>query len=108
MTTSTTIPVDISPEAAARIAKLGFQAEVQQMIDKMRSSFADLQRIEVELYDRYECGDEPGISIRAYTRPFDPYDDTISQLGKWFVRTFPPQVLQHISANHWPEAEDAG
>jgi hypothetical protein len=64
MTTSATVPVTVTPEAAARIAQLGFQAEVGRMIDYARQHLPEVERIEVVLYDRYEIGDEPGITVR--------------------------------------------
>ena len=61
--------------APARIGELGFQREVDQMIDYARRNLPDLDRIEVELHDRYELGDEPALVIEAYgRRPFDPAD----------------------------------
>jgi hypothetical protein len=109
MTLSATVPVTVTPEAAARIAKLGFQAQVNRIIDYARQNLPDLDRIEVELHDRYELGDEPVLVIDAYgRRPFDPADQTENEMDRWIVREFPPQVLEHLITNYRPGDTHAG
>jgi hypothetical protein len=49
MTTSTTAPVTVTPEAAARIAELGLQAAVDRMIQYVRGNLPELTRIEAVL-----------------------------------------------------------
>jgi hypothetical protein len=97
MTTSTKpIPVTVTPEAAARIAELGFQTQIEQMIEHARH-LPDVVRIEVVLNERYDMGGEPGVAVEAYgTRPFDPNDTLTADLGRWEVDTFPPEVLEHL------------
>jgi hypothetical protein len=97
MTTSATVPVTVTPEAAARIATLGFQAQVNRILDYARQHLHDLDRIEVELHDRYDLGDEPVLAIEAYgRRPFDPADKSENEMDHWIVREFPPEVLEHL------------
>src|SRR6267143_7083393 len=97
MATSTTVPVTVTPEAATRIAELGFGAQVERMIDYARRNLPDLTRIEVILYDRYDLGDEPGLAVEVYSsRPFDASDRTDSDLGRWYVTEFPADVQWHI------------
>jgi hypothetical protein len=109
MTTCTTIPVAVTPEAAARIAALGFQAHVERMIEHTQQTLSQLERIEVTLYDRYELGDEPGLSIDVYSkRPFDPVDRIDAELTRWVVTEFPPQVLEHLIVDYHPGAAHAG
>jgi hypothetical protein len=98
MTTSTkVIPVTVTPEAAARIAELGFQTQVQQMIDHARNHLPDVVRIEVVLNERYDMGGEPGVAVEAYgTRLFDANDRTDPELVQWGVTTFPSEVLEHL------------
>jgi hypothetical protein len=108
MTTSATIPVTVTPEAAARIAKLGIQAEVDRMIDYARHNIPELARIEVNLYDRYELGDEPGLSVDIYSRhPFDQGDCFTRDMGHWVVRTFPPEVLVQVIMDYHPGGSHA-
>jgi hypothetical protein len=109
MTMSASIPVTVTPEAAARIAELGFQAQVDQMIEYARTQLPEIVRIEVELYDRYELGDEPGLSVDAWSsRPFDPAEHISRDLSKWSVNTFPPEVLQHLTIGYHPGPDHAG
>ena len=97
MTTSATIPVTVTPEAADRIAKLGFQAEVERMIDHARQRLPEVERIEVVLYDRYETGDEPGVAVDVYSRrPSNPDEHISGTMIKWAVREFPPRSTRHI------------
>src|SRR3989442_498959 len=106
MTTSTTVPVHVTPEAQARIDHLGFQAEVDRMLDYGRRNLPELDRIEITLYDCYELGDEPGLAIDAYTRrPYDANDQTEAAMTRWEVTEFPPEVLQHIiMCYRWEDA----
>src|SRR5260370_38021687 len=101
MTTSTkTIPVTVTPEAAARIAELGFQTQVEQMIEHARH-LPDVVCIEVVLNDRYDMGGDPGVAVEAYgTRPFDPNETTRADLTRWLVKTFPSEVLEHLHLSY--------
>ncbi len=109
MTTSATIPVTVTPEAAARIAKLGFQAAVDRMIDYARQHLPEIERIEVVLYDRYELGDAPGVSIDIYgNRRSDPDDTIVSDLINWRVREFPSEVLAQILMDYFSGEPDVG
>jgi hypothetical protein len=104
MIAPTTIPVRILPEAAARIAALGFQAPVDQMIEHARN-LPGVVRVEVVLNDRYDMSGEPGVAVDAYSdRPFDPADRTASDLARWAVTTFPPEVLEHLHLSWIPGA----
>ena len=108
MITLPTVPVTVSPEAAARIAELGRQAEVERMLEYVRSHVPELVRIEVVLNERYEEESPPGVAIDAYSqRPFDPADRTESELCRWMVTTFPPEVLEHLHVWHYPETVHA-
>jgi hypothetical protein len=109
MPTSATIPVTVTPEAAARIARLGFQAEVDRMIDYARQHIPQLERIEVILYDRYDLGSEPGLSVAIYSsHPFDPDEQFSRDLDRWFVRAFPSEVLEHVIMDYHPGEAHAG
>jgi hypothetical protein len=104
MTTSATVPGTVTPEAAARIAALRFQAYIERMIAYARQNLPELERIEVVLYDRYDLGDEPGLAVDVYgTRPFDPADPTWD-VSRWMVTEFPPEVLRHVIMDHHPGA----
>jgi hypothetical protein len=106
---STGVPVTIRPDAAARVAELGMQSELQQMIDHARQVVPDLAAIEVEIAERYDMGGEPGVSIIAYSdRPFEPEDNTSDELRRWKIETFPAQVLEHLTILLTPGKPNAG
>jgi hypothetical protein len=97
MSASTAIPVDVTPEAAARIAELGMQTQLNQMIEHVRQAVPDLRRIEVVLYHRYDLEDTAGISVNAFTSlPLVPDETTEREIDLWAVSTFPPEVLEHF------------
>ena len=67
------VPVVVDPEATARVAELGMQAEFDQMLDYARRAVPDLRRIDVEVAWPYDTGREPGVTIVATTgRPMSP------------------------------------
>jgi hypothetical protein len=93
---STNVPITIRPAAAARIAELGMQTEMQQMIEHALHVVPELAAIEVEVAERYDTGGEPGVSIVAYSEALTPDDNTWWDVSRWAVTTFPPQVLEHL------------
>lgn len=109
MSASTTVPVVIAPEAAARVAELGMQAELQQMLDHVRQVFPDLTHIEVSLNERYDTGGEPGVAIDAFVRrAWVPEDRACWDLGTWQSATFPPRVCEHLLLDLRYEDDRAG
>jgi hypothetical protein len=109
MTTSVTVPVTVTPEAAARLAELGFQSQAERMIDYARQNLPDLVRIEVVLNERYDMGGEPGVVINAWSRgTFDPNEPFDWSLTRWMTRQFPPEVLEHLHLSHLLGADHAG
>jgi hypothetical protein len=92
------VPLTVTPEAAARIAELGFHQQVEQMIDYAQQQIPKLVRIEVVLTERYDMGGPPGVTVKAWTdRDFDPADKTRANLDRWFVTNFPPAVREHVN-----------
>jgi hypothetical protein len=91
------VPLTITPDAAARLAELGFEKQAEQMIEYAQQHIPKLLRIQVVLNERYDMGGPPGVSIEAWTnRTFDPADKTFDNLIRWEVTTFPPEVLEHL------------
>src|SRR5438067_8098528 len=108
MTTSATIPVTVNPDAAARIAELGFRAEMDRLIDHARQHLPEVERIEVVLNERYDTGGEPGVTVAAYSRrPFHQAEPIAWELGRWAVRNFPPEVLEHLHLSYHPGTDHA-
>ncbi len=91
------VPVTVTPAAAARIAELGFEKQVEQMVEYARGNFPKLQRIEVVLNDPYDTGGPVGVAVLGWTdREFDPADKTRQNMARWQVKNFPPEVLEYL------------
>jgi hypothetical protein len=92
------VPLTVTPEAAQRITELGFEKQLEQMIEYAQQHIPKLLRIEVVLTDRYDMGGPPGVTIEAWTdRESNPADTTYWNLTRWLVTHFPPQVLEHLN-----------
>ena len=95
--TSTEPTRSLTPEAAARVAELGMQTELERMLEHTRQTVSGLRSIEVQLALPYDTGDETSIVIQAtMDDPQLEYDLTDTDWGKWQVRTFPPEVCQYF------------
>ena len=98
MSAPATVPVTVTPEAAARVTALGIQAELDQMIEHTRASVAGLRKVEVVLEQPYDTGDDPYLTIRAFRPLTFRWDDPVRQeWGRWKVTTFPPDVSRHVT-----------
>ena len=49
-----TVPLEVTEEAAAHVAKLGMQQELEQMLDWVRRHVAGLQEIRVAVSRRFD------------------------------------------------------
>lgn len=98
MATTATIPVTLTPHAAARIADLNLQAEFERMVEHTRQTAPGLRSISVTLgFD--PCPEvDPGIVLWAHRdHPGPGYDPTNWNWGAWEVATFPPEVSVHFT-----------
>jgi hypothetical protein len=95
MSETTTVPVTLPPDAAARLAELGMQREYGQMVDKLRQTVPGLFHIEVEAVDRMD-GSPLGITLHAWSDQRDQTYAAHKAVNWWQVRTFPPEVLEHF------------
>jgi len=97
MAASTTVPVSIEPEAAARVAELGRQRELEQMLEHARQTVPNLRALEVQLALPYDTGDETSITIQATISGDHPDGFHVSkQWGQWKIHTFPPEVCWYF------------
>jgi hypothetical protein len=97
MSAATTVPLTVTPEAAAHIAQLGMQREFDLMIERTRQTVPYLRSIAVTLEEPYDTGDEPGIVIgAAVDNPHPLEDSSRRQWGRWKIETFPPDVCRHF------------
>jgi hypothetical protein len=109
MSASVGVPLTITDEAAARVAELHMEDELERMLDHTRRTLSGLRRLQVVLDPPYDTGDEPYITIEA-TRDaslHQPGDPTSTECGIWKVTTFPPEVGRHFSMLIHYEPDDA-
>jgi len=106
---TTTVPVDVTPETAGRIAELGIQAEVDRMIEHAIKTVRGIRRVEIMLMDPYEMYDEPHLSTSAY-RELGLWTDGNPDVGRfddWKIENFSPNDLWHFNLHiraDWPHA----
>jgi hypothetical protein len=94
---TTTVPLTVTPEAAAHVAELGMQREFEQMLEHVRQTVPGLVTIEVELAEPYDTGDEPSVLIQPTMKEPNPLTDTTEEdYIAWVVRTFPGEVCVHF------------
>jgi hypothetical protein len=97
MSAPTTVPLTVTPEAAAHIAQLGMQRECDLMIEHTRQTVPYLRSIAVTLEEPYDTGDEPGIVIwSTVDHPHPLEDPSETQWSNWKVTTFSPDICRHI------------
>jgi hypothetical protein len=91
-----TIPVRVADDAAARVAELGMQRELEQMIEHARQTARGLKGIQVLLeYDPVHPTDPPEVVIWVHddvSPEGAAADKTLQKWAEWLVHTFPPEV----------------
>jgi hypothetical protein len=108
--TPTTVAMDMSPEAAERIAELGIQAEVDRMIEHAVKTVDGIRRVEISLVGPYDTHDEPYLSARAYRdlALWSGDNQELSRFSDWMIETFSPEVLWRFTLHIRPGAPHAG
>jgi hypothetical protein len=98
MDSTWTVPVTVTPEATQRVAELGLQRELQQMIEHTLQTVPGLRAVNVVIALPYDTDDETSVTIKAVRDlPDQPLADrTDSQWGEWKTQTFPPDVCWYI------------
>ncbi len=97
MAEAATVPLTVTPDAAAHIAELGMQGQFEEMLDHSRRVIPGLRALEVSLQDPYDLGGGPCVIIDALRDcPREGDDPTQREWGFWQVRTFPPQVCENF------------
>jgi hypothetical protein len=97
MATTKAIPVQITPEAAAHVASLGMQRELEQMLAHTQEAVLGVKAIDVILAEPCDPGDDPRVILEV-TKPVPKgsCDPAEMEWGKWIVRTFSPDVGRHF------------
>jgi len=92
------VPVDVTPEAAARVAELGMQAALERTLAKVREMVPDLERLEVLLEPADDTGNEPYLTIQAHVTRWPRWDDSSQRAwARWQLAAFPPEVVRHVA-----------
>jgi hypothetical protein len=60
------LPLNITPEAAVRVAELGFQQVVDDLFNKALSILPGLQSLQLTLVPSYEMDDIPWLVLECY------------------------------------------
>ena len=98
MPISTTIPITVSPEAAARVAQLGMKREFERILEHTCEATSGLRSIEVNLTPPCDPGEDPRVILEVTKdeRP-EPNDPLWGQWCDWMMHSFPSDVLRHFN-----------
>lgn len=98
MSTVSNIPITITPEASAHVAKLGYEREFEEMLEHTLQTIPRIRRIEVSVQDDPEGVDIPVVMIHPFLAPSpdDAEEGHDAAWGKWVVQVYPPQVFEHF------------
>jgi hypothetical protein len=109
MSTASTVPLSITPEAADYIDNvLRLRPEFERMLDYVRNNVDNTRAIKVVLQQPYEADDEPVIIIYALLRDLrEGYDGASGRFGDWQLEHFPLKVHQHFILFRGYEPDDA-
>src|SRR5260370_27392206 len=96
--TPTTIPVNVTPEAAERIAERGLQMSIDQMIEQAVKMVPGIRRVEISLEGPYDTHYEQYLHAIAFRDPelfrLDiPEEDRFS---RWIVEEFSPDIRWQV------------
>jgi len=107
MAATTTIPITVSPEAAARIDELGMRQEFEEMIEQTRRLMPEMRAIGVTLGYEYEEERDPAVVISPYRpEPDSDRDPLERQWDDWFADRFPPEVAMQFVLLSYYEPSD--
>jgi hypothetical protein len=97
MPPKTIIPVQIEPEAAARIEELGMGRQLDQMLEFLKQNVPGLRAIAVGLDAEANPRDEASIIITTHQPdPGAELDPSYWSWLDWFAESFPPEVCWHF------------
>jgi len=93
MATATTVPVEITPEAAALIAEHGVDKDIQTMIEHTLQTVPDLHSVEVTRYDDPSEPIPPRIVLTAWrNKSAVDTHEVWKEWIAWYVRASPDEV----------------
>jgi hypothetical protein len=97
MTTPTTVPLTITPDAAAYIAELGLQAQFEEMLEHARQTIPGMHSLDVELQPAYDMEFPCILILPTVDEPGVEYDPTEMKYATWKRESFPYEVSQHFT-----------
>lgn len=102
MTSTTDVPVAITPAASDYVAALGLQQVFEQIRDRARQTIPGLLSLTVSYQPGCE-GDIPCILLEAESSDYEAANKAAEAIGLWRVTEIPPQQGQHFVLWALPE-----
>jgi hypothetical protein len=101
------LPVSISPEAAARVAELGFQPMVDDLIAQAFTILPGLESLQLALVPSYEMDDIPWLVLECYgDRSEQAVRDALVAWYTWRAENLSFEVGRHFMLS-WIHQEAA-
>ena len=92
-----TIPVTISPEAAAYVAEIAMEQPFRQMLEHIQETVCGLHAVSVVLQEPYDLGPDPCVIFDVtMADPKVEKDETESRFERWQIENFPTGVYIHF------------
>ncbi len=106
MSVTASVPVAITPEAAAHVAQLGYQREFEEMLEHTLKTVPHVRRVDVYLEPDEDLG-FPKVMIQpTLDRSANALEDRAWwKWSSWAAETYPGQVLIHFLL--WTVYEEA-
>lgn len=104
---SRTLPLTMSSEAAARVADLGFEHVVDDLLTQARGLLPGLRSIHLSLVPSYEMDDIPWLVLECSgDRPQREARDGLVAWYTWRAENLPFEVGRHFMLD-WIEPQEA-
>jgi len=107
MSTTSNVPVTVTPEASAHVAELGLQKEFEQVLEHALQTIPGLRAVRAD----YESGygvDIPCILIEATVSDYEAASSARDAWGVWRLTAIPPQAGQNFVLFLQEEQQNAG
>jgi hypothetical protein len=92
-----TIPITISPDAAAYVAEIGMQQPCRQMLEHIQETVPGLRAISVVLQESNDMGPDPCVIFDVtMADPKLEKDETEGRFERWQIENFPTEDYIHF------------
>jgi hypothetical protein len=99
MVALSTIPIQVSEEAAQYIEQMGLQEPFQRILNEVPKRIQTIQWIKVVLEHIVDEANRPVITIHVARVDPGCADPSGREFGYWETETFPPEILEHLGVN---------